>query len=407
MLLLALGGTLSFIAAPPMAAQARSGTAARPSSASPQQNGARDADAQRLADEAQAALSKGDYLAAIGALEKLAKIAPKVAEVHANLAAACYTAGRLSEAAAEAETALKLKPTLVNAHFFLGLSLAETDRCAEALPYLEKDYARVPEPKLKLQMESDGLHCGMATGQDGRAVDFARALNHDFPDDPDALYLTSHAYSDLATRASQRLLEKAPGSYQAHRVSAEVLELQGKLSDAADEYRKVLAINPNLPGIHYEIGRLLLAGTPSADNAEQARHEFEEELKIDPSSAAAEYQLGEMAWQARQWNDAIARFRHALEIDPEAESALVGLGKALVSAGRAPEAVAPLEKAAQIDPGDPGAHYQLSFAYRRVGRASDADREMAMYQQTHDQQQRAGQAIRSGMVGDMTAKPPQ
>ena len=364
-------------------------------------------DPQRLAAEAQGALVRGDYATAIAALEKLSKLAPGVAEVHANLAAACYSAGRLDEAASQAETALKLKPSLVNAQYFLGLSLAESDRCAQALPYLEKGHARAPAGRMKFQLESDGLHCGMALGRDDDAVEFARALRHDFPDDPEALYLVSHAYSDLANRASQALLQKAPGSPQAHRMTAEVLEVQGKFNEAAEEYRKVLADNPNQAGIHYAIGRLLLEGPASDQATGQARNEFEEELKVDPGSSEAEIELGEMAWQARQWDEAIGRFQAALQIDPESEGALVGLGKALVSAGRAPDAVAPLEKAVKLQPGDPVAHYQLSFAYRRVGRGGDADKEMAMYQQTHDQLQRAGQAIRSGIMGDMTAKPPE
>jgi tetratricopeptide (TPR) repeat protein len=360
---------------------------------------------QRLASEAQAALSARDFPKAVAALEQLARLAPQVGEIHANLAAACYSAGRLDEAIREAQTALKLKPSLLNAHYFLGLSLAETGHCGEALPYLAKDYPRAPASALKLQLGEDGLRCGMATAEDGSAVDFARDLSHDFPDNAEALYLTSHAYSELATRASQRLLEKAPGSVQAHRMTAEVYEMQGKLKDAADEYRKVLAIKPDEPGIHFALGRILLEGTPSADATEQARQEFEDELKVDPASVAAEEQLGEMAWEARQWNDAIARFQEALKIDPDAEAALVGLGKALVSAGRAPDAVMPLQKAVHLDPSDPTGHYQLSFAYRHVGRDSDAEKEMALYQETHDREQREGLAIRKGILGEMTAKP--
>ena len=45
-------------------------------------------DSAELAAEAQSALSKGDYAGAITSLERLAKLQPGVAEVHANLAVA-------------------------------------------------------------------------------------------------------------------------------------------------------------------------------------------------------------------------------------------------------------------------------------------------------------------------------
>jgi len=363
------------------------------------------AEAQRLAADAQAALAAGDHAREISDYEKLVKLMPKVAEVHANLATACYFAGRFDEAVPEAQFALKLKPSLVNAHYFLGLSLAEGGRCLEALPYLQQDYARVPDPKLKVLIGTNGLRCAIDAGQIDRALEFARSVGRDFPDDPEVLYLSSHLYSALANSATERLLESAPASYQAHQMSAEVLTIQGKLDDAAEEYHKVLALNPRLAGIHYELGRLLLAGTPSPENLAQARSEFEEELKIDPRNAAAESQIGDLAWQARQWNEAISHFQRAVQLEPDDTEALLGWGKSLVSAGRPQDAVAPLEKAVQLQPGDPSAHYQLSFAYRRLGKDAEAEKEMAMYRQTHDQLQQSKQAIRSGIMGEMTAKP--
>src|SRR5690348_6648970 len=85
-------------------------------------------DAQ-LAAEAQEAMRHGDFLRAIPALEKLAKDAPGIAEIHANLGTAYYSVGRYEDAARQDQEALKLKPSLINAHFFLGLSLAEGGRC--------------------------------------------------------------------------------------------------------------------------------------------------------------------------------------------------------------------------------------------------------------------------------------
>ncbi|MGD0695637.1 MAG: tetratricopeptide repeat protein [Terriglobia bacterium] len=377
-------------------------TLARPSAGGQQSSEDAEADKARIAAQAQEALRRGDYSAAIPDLEKLAKLAPDVGEIRANLATAYYSVGRFDDAAKQAAQALKLKPTLTNAHFFLGLSLAEGDRCKEALPYLDKDYSRAPEPQMKRTIGIDALRCAMNLNQADKTLDWIRVLGRSFPDDPDLLYLSSHFFSDLSTQTSERLLVTAPGSYQAHQFNAEVLELQGKTGEAAEEYRQVLSLRPTLPGIHYRLGGLLLAGEPGAQALGSARHEFEEELKIDPRNAAAEYQLAEMARQARQWNDAIEHFQRAATFAPQFGEALIGLGKSLVSAGRVQEAVRPLERVAALEPDNPNAHYQLAFAYRRLGREQDAAKELAAYEQTQAKVKSGMMRIRTGILGNLT-----
>jgi tetratricopeptide (TPR) repeat protein len=315
---------------------------------------------------------------------------------------AYYFVGRPEDAVAQCREALKLKPSLVHAHYFLGASLAEGGQCQEGLAYLEKDYPRVNELQLKRALGTDAVRCNMALDRPDKAVDFIRWLSRDFPDDPEVLYLSSHVYSDLSTRASQRLLMTAPGSPQAHQLNAEVLEMQEKLNEAAEEYRKVLSLNPKLPGIHCRLGRLLLAGPRGPATMDDARREFEKELTIDPSNAAAEYELGEMAREARQWDQAIEHFARAARLESQFAEALIGLGKSLVSAGRTQDAVAPLQNAVRSEPQNPNAHYQLSFAYRRLGREEEAKKELAVYKETREKLLKSRQAIRSGVIGDLS-----
>ena len=384
----------------PVAAQVAGGSA---SQHKPAVNpGALSGDSAELAAEAQSALSKGDYGGAITSLERLAKLQPGIAEVHANLAVAYYSVGRYGDAVKQGREALTLKPSLVHAHFFLGASLAEGGQCKDALPYLEKDYTRATEPQLKRVLGTDAVRCNMVLNRPDSAVDFIRLLSRDFSDDPEVLYLSSQLYSELSTRASQRLLITAPGSPQAHQLNAEVLEMQEKPNEAEEEYRKVLALNPRAPGIHYRVGRLLLAGPRGPTTVDDARREFEGELTIDPSNAAAEYELGEMARQARQWDLAIEHFARAAQLEPEFTESFIGLGKSLVSAGRAQEAVAPLENAVKLEPQNPNAHYQLSFAYRRLGREQQAQAELAAYKETHEKSVQTQRAIRAGVLGDMS-----
>jgi tetratricopeptide (TPR) repeat protein len=354
---------------------------------------------QQLLETGKDALGKGDYDKAIEAFQKLAQAAPKVAEVHANLGAVYYFAGRYERAIRECRRALELKPALRRPGYFLGLSLAESGRCAEALPRLNRDYGSTDDAHLKRMMGVDAARCSMDLHRPQDAVPVALSLAREFPKDPEVLYLAAHLFSDLSNQASQRLLVAAPGSYQAHRFNAEVLEAQGKLKDAIDEYRKVLEINPHLDGIHYEIGRLLLATVKGNAGIDEGEAEFRKELEINPRSAPSEYELGNLAWEAKDWDKATQSFKRATELDPGMAAAWVGLGKALSSAGHYEQAVEPLERAVTLDPQDPDAHYRLAFALRHLGREKEAERELAAYRRAEQGQMDTRARIRQGMTG--------
>ena len=218
----------------------------------------------------------------------------------------------------------------------------------------------------------------MSLNQAQTAVNALFLLKRDFPRDPEVLYITTHYFGELASRASQELAREAPGSYQAQELEAEAFESQGRWAEASAEYEKILDQNGNVPGIHFRLGRVALSKGESEANAAEAKKEFEQELKIDPSNAAAEFSLGEIARRAGQWDDDIAHFSAAAKIDPGFAEAYLALGMSLASAQKFSEAIPPLEKYVKIVPEDPAGHYQLAIAYDRTGRKESAAREMQL-----------------------------
>lgn len=214
------------------------------------------------------------------------------------------------------------------------------------------------------------------------ALEALQWLNREFPRDPDVLYVSTHAYSDLSTRESLDLAREAPSSYQAHELHAEALEVEGKWDDAAKEYRWVLKNNPDLPGIHFRLGRLLLSKPdPGPSMVDEAKKEMNAELKIDPNNAGAEYVLAELARQAQQWDEAIQHFSRASKLDASFGDAFLGLGASLVAEKKYSEAIPPLERAVKLQPQNPATHYNLAMAYSRSGRKQDAEKEFAIHQQ--------------------------
>ncbi len=280
-----------------------------------------------------------------------------------------------------AQNAAKL-PTDATSAARRATELAENGHCAQALVQLKGIIPKLSDKELKRKAGLDGVRCAMNLDRSDEALEFLRGLNREFPNDPDVLYLSIHTYSDLATRASEDLARSAPSSYQARELNAEAFESQGKWELAAQEYEKALAQNPNAPGIHFRIGRLLLSKpNPPADVVAKARKEFQEELKIDPSNAGAEYVLGELARQDQNWDQAVEHFSRASKLDPAFGDAFLGLGKALISSRKFPEAIPPLQAAVKLEPGNAGAHYNLATAYSRAGRKEEADKEFAIHRQ--------------------------
>jgi tetratricopeptide (TPR) repeat protein len=285
-----------------------------------------------------------------------------------------------------AQTAKPSSPEL-SASAQKGINLAKSGHCAEALAILKKSGPRVADKGVKLQAGLATVRCAMTTDNRDAAISTLQWLNREYPSDPDVLYVSTHAYSDLSTRAAQDLGRTAPGSYQAHELNAESLELEGKWDQARQEYEAVLKENPGVPGIHFRLGRMLLSKpNPDPQVAEAAKKEFQEELKIDPSNAGAEYVLGELARQGQDWEQAIQHFSRAAKLDAGFGDAYLGLGQSLISTKKFSEAIEPLESAVKLEPQNPVTHYSLANAYSRAGRKQDAEREFAIHRQMTDKQ---------------------
>ena len=253
-----------------------------------------------------------------------------------------------------------------------AIKLAQSGHCEEAVPALKRTSQTAADKSLKRTAAFAGVRCAMLINQTGVAVDFLQMLNRDFPGDPEVLFLSVHTYSDLSTKAAQQLAMTAPNSLEGHKLNAEALEAQGKWDAAEKEYKAILAQNPQATGIHFLLGRLLLSKPePGPSDAEEAKKEFQEELKIDPTNAGAEYVLGEMARQSGQWPEAIQHFSRATELDAGFGDAFLGLGNSLLSAKRFADAIPPLQTAVKLEGRNPGAHYSLATALIRAGRKEE------------------------------------
>ncbi len=330
--------------------------------------------AEQYAAQGRAALAAGDYVQAEMNYEKLRQLEPGVAEVHATLGVIYFQERKFDQAVSELRQAMRLKPSLPKVDGLLAMSLSELGHYREALPGLEKTFRQTTEPPVKrmcgLQLERayTGLHA------DNKAVQVALELDSLFPNDPEILYHNERIYGNYAYLTIQKLIKVAPDSIWKHQAAAEALEAQGSNDSAIAEYRQILAIDPHRLGIHYRLGRTLLARyrttLKTADVAE-ALQEFQLELDMDPANANAAYEIGAIHQESSQLEQARTFFEEALRSHPDFPEAQLGLGTVLQELQKPDEALPHLKQAVALDPLNDVAWYRLSQVQRALGNAAE------------------------------------
>jgi tetratricopeptide (TPR) repeat protein len=341
----------------------------------------------RYAAAGQQALAAGRYAEAQADYEKLAKLEPDIAEIHATLAVIDFKLRDYQLAVGEVQTAQRLKPSLPKLDSLLGMAQAELGRFAEALPGLEKGFKQSADTEVRRMCGLELQRAYTDLKRDSKAVEVAMELNRLYPDDPEILYQTGKIYGNFAFLTMQKLAEVAPSSVWRHQAAAEADESQGSYSLAVTEYRQVLVLEPDRPGVHYRLGRTLLArsyqGTSAQDTAEAAK-EFEQELQRDPSNANAAYELGEVRRKSGQFDEAQKLFEAALKNYPNFEEAHLGLASVLLSLQKTELALPHLLKAIELNPQNEVAWYRLGQLQKALGNRAEQQKALAEYRRLHD-----------------------
>jgi tetratricopeptide (TPR) repeat protein len=144
--------------------------------------------------------------------------------------------------------------------------------------------------------------------------------------------------------------------------------------------RTLLAQNPSMPDVYYELGATLIR----LDRPAEAIPELQTALKLDPRDLDAKYDLAYALLETQQKGAAIPLLQSVLAVNPNYSEAQYQLGKVLLDQDKVDEAAKHLEASAKLDPDNAIVHYQLQVAYRRMGRKEDANRELERYKDLKD-----------------------
>jgi tetratricopeptide (TPR) repeat protein len=343
-----------------------------------------DATVQSYSRAAEEALSRKDPDAAIAALEKLTHLTPNDPQVYANLGAVYYTQGRYPQAAKAYQTALRLDPNLPQVPLMLGMCDMELGQPKEAIPLLEAAFQNPPNDEVGRSIGLNLSSAYLSLNQQTKALEITGALLDRYPNDPEVLYRASHLYGDMALKTMTHLVDVAPDSIWKRMSFAEALEAEKKYDLAIIEYRKVIADEPDMPAVHYRLGKALLLRAPdSVEARDEALKELQQAVELDPRNSAAEYEMGEIYRREGQLRPARDHFSRAVTLDPTVEDAQIALARTLLRMQEPKDSVPHLVAAIQLNPTNEVSHFLLASAYKSLGNPADYENEMALYRRYH------------------------
>jgi len=304
---------------------------------------------------------------------------PNNVDARGNLGVLLFFQGSYADAIPELRATLKMRPTLWKIQALLGSAEKHTGDINAARDDLEKAFPNVPDQKVRIQTGMELIEIDSGTGDLDKAAAIVGVLRKLEPTDEALQYTAYRLYSDLAAESLLSLSVVAPNSAQMHQAMAHELAKQGDTTNAIDNYRAALQINPNLPGLHFELAEMLSTlSTPEA--RAEAESEYKAALEVNPLDEQAERRLGDIAFRRNDLKEANERYTRAVKLQPGDPDASIGLAKVLMAMDQPQKAEPLLERALELDPTSAMAHFRLSTVYRQAGRITDAQHELEQYQ---------------------------
>jgi tetratricopeptide (TPR) repeat protein len=316
---------------------------------------------------------------AIPELQQVAALDPGNLDARANLGVLLFFRGDYAGALPHLQAAVKLQPDLYRIQALLGMAEEHVPDSAGARKDLETSFPKLEDKKLRVEvgLELVGLYTENNDLEDAAGV--ITQLLKTNPDNAEVLYAAYRTYSDLSGESKLSLSLAAPDSAQMHQLLAHEELKEGNTNGAIAQFRKAIAMNPNLPGVHFELAELL---NTSADASikKDAEQEYNAALKANPLDEKAQCRLADIDAAKGNASQALTGYSKAAELQPADADAKLGMAKMLLAMDQPDKAMPLLEQAVRLEPTNSAAHYRLATLYRKQGRMEDAKREVDLYQ---------------------------
>ena len=218
------------------------------------------------------------------------------------------------------------------------------------------------------------------------------------PQSPDAALLMKHAMEvrasgDLpgALKELRRAATLKPSLPGVHREIGLILIEQREFASAGGELREAVRDDPHDYSSRYDLA-LCLA---NASEIPEALVEARQLVRLNSRGSTGFYALGHIKALAGDKEGAIQSFRVATDLDDKAYRAWFELGKLLEESGDKDAAIHAFEQAIRAQPNLAAARYRLAVLLKRDGRSESASAEFAAARDIQQRRARGEQAARA------------
>jgi len=332
---------------------------------------------QQLVQDAIQKQQGGDLEGAAAEYKQFLKLHPEATAIHSNLGAALVGLGRFEEAISEYKIALRQSPALNEARLNLGLAYYKMGLIQEAAVQLAKVHAQDPANTQAVLLLADSY---LRMGQEKDVIRVLEPEEQKHPDDLAIAYMLGTALiRENRVDEGQVLVERIfrhGDSAEAHLMLGSAKMNVSDFAGARDEFAKAEGLNPNLPEVHVLYAKAL----QFTGDSDRSVKEFKAELAVDPFNFDANLQLGAIARQEQNYDQAHQYFARALKTRPGDPGVRYQLAVIAVDEGNPEEARRMLESLIKESPQFTEAHVSLSLVYYRLKRPVDGKREQEIVQ---------------------------
>lgn len=271
-------------------------------------------------------------------MEKAAVDLNRQAEIH-------LAEGRLNEAIAACESALKIEPNLAVACQTLGKVMQVRGEIEQAKQWYESALDR--NPNLPEVYANLGI-----------------------------LYSQQKQWQK-AIASCEKAIALAPNFAAAYRQLAKVWTQLEKREKATECWYQAFKIEPNWATAdeYVTLGNSLV----ELGNFPQAIESYSRAIELNPQLATAYHNLGEMLVGQKRWDEAIANYRQAIAINPDSFESYHSLGKTWAERGECDRAIACYRKSLEINPNYARAYLGLGNVWAQK---REFDEAIKCYRQT-------------------------
>jgi tetratricopeptide (TPR) repeat protein len=293
--------------------------------------------------QAEALIQKRDYATAEPLLKKVVAADPANYEAWFDLGFAENGMGKVDDSIAAYRKSVEAKPDVFESILNLGLQLAKTHQP-------DAEHFLTAATKLKPTSHVDEGHA--------RAwLSLGHVIEATKPDEAIAAYRQAEALQ--------------PKDSDPHLSAGILLEKSGKTSEAVDEYKAALAIEPS-PDALTALANIYMHGRRFPEAEEYLR----KLIALNPQDAAAHVELGRVLVAENRNDDALVELQTGAKLAPADVSVQRDLADLYVTMGKNGDAEAAYRALSSANPNDAELHRSLGQCLLREKKFAEAQQEL-------------------------------